>query len=376
MAGIYIHIPFCKQACHYCDFHFSTSFKYKDELISAICKEIEIRNTFFSPEDLIETIYFGGGTPSVLEAIDFENILRSLQQNFPLDNPEITIEANPDDITPQKLDEWKALGINRLSIGVQSFEDKALTFMNRCHSSSEAFKAIDLALTKGFDHLNLDLIFGIQVLNQQEFEQDINHFIDIKPSHISAYCLTIEEDTVFGRQVQKGILKDVSEEGSSKQYLFVSDRLQEAGYNHYEISNYSLPNHESKHNTSYWKGKKYLGLGPSAHSFNEKKRFFNVSNNAKYIQAINTNGDAYDSELLTLENQINEYILTRLRTAKGIDLEEYRSLFGMDKKTNLILKARELTQNDFVNLHENHISLTRKGKLLADSICESLFCEI
>lgn len=374
MAGIYIHIPFCKQACFYCDFHFSTSFKSKSELVESICKEIELRELYFGKEELIETIYFGGGTPSVLEKTELEKILLKIHKTWKASTlTEICLEANPDDITIEKLKEWKDLGINRLSIGIQSFDDQVLKFMNRCHTASDALKSVAAAKEFGFENLNLDLIFGVPNSTYISFETDLSSLISLQPNHISTYCLTVEPQTVFGKRLKKGNLTLLADETANRQYAQICQSLENNNYEQYEISNFSKPQQYSKHNLAYWQNKKFLGLGPSAHSYDGEKRYFNPSSNIKYIKSLKQNKLCYETEHLSLENQMNEYILTKLRTKWGIDTIEFQNRFGKLNCLQLKTKIDFWIGTKDLKSEGNTIILNAEGKLIADSICENLF---
>lgn len=373
MAGIYLHIPYCKQACHYCDFHFSTNLKTKTELVQAICKEIEIQKDYLGTKSL-ESIYFGGGTPSMLSENELNQIFETIYKCFsPLPSAEITFEANPDDLTPQKLQEFKKTPINRLSIGIQTFNENTLSFLNRAHSKEEALNCIKNAQDIGFDKLNLDLIYGIQTMSLQDFEKDVTQLLSLNSQHISAYCLTIEEKTTFGKWLKKGKLENVNDQQAIEHYQLMIDLFTNKGFEQYEISNFAKNENYAKHNTNYWKGKKYLGIGPGAHSFDGKIRQYNISNNPKYITAISDNIIPFDSETLTQKDFVNEYIMTSLRTKWGTNLNEVGNLLG----ENFLLKQESLI-NDFlkkklIHLENNTLFLTSEGKLLADHISSELF---
>lgn len=373
LAGIYLHIPFCKQACHYCDFHFSTQTNGKSRMVANIAKEAIARASFIGDQP-IETIYFGGGTPSLLSQTELKLLLDTLAEHYQLNHPEITLEANPDDLTAHKLSFWKHLGINRLSLGIQSFHDHALRFMNRCHTSQESQAAFDLARKAGFENISVDLIFGIQDLSPQEFEQDLAQILKLDAEHISTYCLTIEDGTAFGNWLKKGELKQVNQEHSSHQYQRVLEELTKQGYQQYEISNFAKPGLASKHNTAYWQGKKYLGLGPSAHSFDGAyTRSFNVSNNQHYNTAIESNRAAFETEELTPQIRFNETILTQLRMNQGLNLEELTFSHPHLVDDHFRRSIAELTLQKLILIENNFVKLTFNGKLMADSICERLF---
>ncbi|MBT5403417.1 MAG: radical SAM family heme chaperone HemW, partial [Crocinitomicaceae bacterium] len=323
MSGVYLHIPFCKKACHYCDFHFSTSVQTKDTMIKSMVKEIDLRYNF--TDSPIETIYFGGGTPSILSSYDINTLLNKILETFHVVNePEITFEANPDDLTLEKLKELKKAGINRLSIGIQSFHDDDLLLMNRAHSSQQASKCIKLAQQEGFNNISIDLIYGLPGLSSDNWLANIQNAIDLNVQHISAYCLTIEKKTVFynWHESNKIILPD--DQQTLDQFVALTDLLVSNGFEHYEISNFGKRGYYSKHNSNYWLQEKYLGIGPSAHSFNGQSRMWNVRNNNQYIKAIAEEKSFHEQETLTPRDQFNEYILTRLRTKWGINKAELK----------------------------------------------------
>ena len=372
MAGIYIHIPFCSKRCNYCDFHFSTSLKLKSEIIESIQKEITLKKDFFGAQNSeIQTIYFGGGTPSILFPEELEAIINTLKLNFEINkNIEITLEANPENIDEFNLESWYKLGINRLSLGIQSFNNDILSLMNRSHNGFKAIESLKLIEQSPIDNYNFDLIFGSSLHNMDILKHDIETLLAYSPNHISTYGLTIEEGTAFHNWVTEKKMPDIDQEKASEQYTFIMETLRQHGYDHYEISNFALPKHESKHNTSYWNNKKFLGLGPSAHSYDGKHRYENIRNNSQYIQAINKNTQHYTIETLTTEQQYNEYIMTQLRKKGGINIKEVTSLFP--KFWNL-KKANKFKEEGLLQIEDNQIYLTDEGKLFADSICLELF---
>lgn len=371
MAGLYIHIPFCKQACHYCDFHFSTNQGTRTILAQAIASELKLQCDYLSGE-LIETIYFGGGTPSLLSDKELEIIFSAIYTNFQLATaPEITLEANPDDLTRQKLVELKSIGVNRLSIGIQSFDDTVLTFFNRAHSATEALQCVALSREVGFDNLSLDLIYSIPGQDLTRWKKNIEQAISLQPEHISAYSLTVEDKTVFGHRQKKGTLKPLEERESIENFEVLIDSLVLAGFEQYEISNFCKPGYYSKHNSSYWKQKKYLGVGPSAHSYNFESRQSNINNNSQYTKSINSGTVPCEIEILNKENKINEYIFTTLRTQWGCDIEYLKKELGYDLLQSKVLKM--LLEKQFINLENKVLTLTRSGKFLADQIALDLF---
>jgi oxygen-independent coproporphyrinogen III oxidase len=370
MAGLYIHIPFCKQACHYCDFHFSTNQDGRKQLCEAIAKELRLQVSYLGDERL-ETIYFGGGTPSLLSLNELEIIFFAIYKNYKVaDDAEITLEANPDDLTKEKLSELKRVGINRLSIGVQSFQDDVLKFFNRAHDSKESMECIAYAREAGFANLSIDLIYAVPGQDLNQWGKNIEQAISLKPEHISAYSLTIEEKTAFGQWQKKGKLKAVDENESATNFELLMDLLTANGYEHYEISNFCKPGFYSKHNSSYWKQKKYLGVGPSAHSYNGDSRQFNVSNNQLYLKSIGKSRVPFEVEELSRENKINEYIFTTLRTQWGCDLSYLETQFDYPRNTRLL---QQLMDQQLLTLQGSVATLTRKGKLLADQIATDLF---
>lgn len=343
MSGIYIHIPFCKQACTYCDFHFSTNQQLRKPLVEAICKEIEARaGEVKSP---IQTIYFGGGSPSILHEGELTLIIETLNASFDLDQvQEFTLESNPDDHTKEKLGTWKNLGVDRLSIGIQSFIDRDLKMMNRAHSSDEALQCVNNAREAGFKKLTIDLIFGIPGQSLDEWKQNVDTAISLNTEHLSAYALSVEERTALAHQVAKGIIAEKDDEQMEREYLFLHDRMLDAGFEHYEISNYSLPESGAVHNASYWSGEPYLGIGPSAHSFDGKNtRRWNVSNNPAYIKALNSDSEYFETEILSEQDRSNEQIMTGLRTAKGIETSVIanKSLISLPSEIRSMLAITE-----------------------------------
>ncbi len=374
MAGIYIHIPFCKQACHYCDFHFTTNLSNTKLLAKSIAKEIELQKDFFSSQNTIETIYFGGGTPSLLEKNELEIILNAIHKSFSIsDLVEVTLEANPDDLSSEKITELKNLNFNRLSIGIQSFKDSVLKFLNRSHSATQAKRAIEQAKDAGIHNVSIDLIYGIPTQTNKMWLEDIQQALDLDVPHISSYCLTVEEKTVFGNWLKKGKFTPQEDSTQADHFKTLVNTLQSSGFWHYEISNFAKEGYFSKHNSSYWENKEYLGVGPSAHSFDGRIRQFNVKSNPLYLKAIQKGYIPYNQEVLTKENIANEYIMTSLRTMWGCDLKKlYKSsglTFSITQKEQieLFLKESKITFNDSI------VKLTMEGKLFADSIAASLF---
>ncbi len=373
MAGIYVHIPFCKQACHYCDFHFSTNRSDQEKLSAAISREIEIRRDYLEGER-INTIYFGGGTPSLLSASELSGLMQSIRKHFVVeDSAEITLEANPGDLTPTKLQELKSHGINRLSIGIQSFHDPVLEYLNRDHTASSAVSSVENARAAGINNISIDLIYSIPNQSGEAWRSNIIKAIELLPEHISAYSLTIEPRTVFGNWASKKKLTPVDDDVSARQFEILVDELERAGYEHYEVSNFSRPGYYSRHNASYWKGAKYLGAGPAAHSYDLISRQFNVRNNTIYAQSIAEGKIPFEREVLTTEDKINDYLLTTLRTSWGCDLHLLRDTFGYDVEKGHQKYLYDLLTLELATFTNGHLILTRKGKLMADKIASDLF---
>ncbi|MEJ8817841.1 radical SAM family heme chaperone HemW [Lacibacter sp. H407] len=375
MAGIYIHIPFCRQACNYCNFHFSTSLHYKNDFVEALLKEIELQSKAgYLQGQTVETIYFGGGTPSILQIDELKMIMQQLHQHFSIDpSAEITLEANPDDVNDDKLKGWKQLGINRLSIGIQSLFEEDLRWMNRAHTSDEAKQVISKARAAGFDSFTVDLIYGTPGLTDEKWLYNLNWVLQQNINHLSCYALTVEEKTPLDKQIRQHQKQDVDPEQQSRQFLLLMDHLQQAGFEHYEISNFAKPGHRSKHNSSYWHGTHYLGLGPSAHSFNGNSRQWNVANNQQYIQSLEQAIIPFEKEELTETQQLNEYIMTSLRLMEGCDLNHITKKFGQEKITELSRNAADHISKGLLVLRSNHLILTKTGKLFADNISASCF---
>ena len=378
MSGVYIHIPFCKQACHYCNFHFSTSLRYKDELIESLVKEIAITPYFKTVDDQpgkkISSIYFGGGTPSILNAEELELIFVALHKKFNISsNAEVTLEANPDDITAKKLSEWKQIGINRLSVGIQSFNEDELRWMNRAHSAVDSIKCIDEILQEGFTNFSVDLIYGSPLLSNDAWKRNVAMIIERKIPHISCYALTIEPKTPLDKMIRLNKTVPVDNEKQADQFLLLMDWMKKAGYEHYEISNYALPGMRSQHNSSYWSGNHYYGFGPSAHSFDGKNRRWNIANNAAYIQALQKNSIPFEEEMLTPVQQLNEYIMTSLRTIEGLDLAKLNNEFGNKYEEKLLLKSNKYILTKKLSAKDSSLILTNEGKLFADGIAADLF---
>ena len=370
--AIYIHIPFCKQACHYCDFHFSTSLKKKDEMVLALAKEIKLRATEFKDET-VETIYFGGGTPSILEISDFRFLIDEVYRNYTVvENPEITVEANPDDLSEDRIIEFAKTKINRLSIGIQSFFEDDLRLMNRAHNSEEAKKCLEIA-TKYFDNISIDLIYGMPNMSHEKWLQNIEIALSFNVPHISSYALTVEPKTALHTFFQKGIIPQLDDEVAQEHFHLLVDKLEENGFIHYELSNFGKENYFSKNNSSYWLGKKYLGIGPSAHSYNGISRSWNVSNNSLYLKSIAENQLPSESETLSKTDRYNEYVMTGLRTIWGVSLKRIETEFGTSYLDYLNQQAAKYIEDHLLFVDENILRTTKSGKFLSDGIASDLF---
>lgn len=373
MAGIYIHIPFCKQACHYCNFHFSTTFEdYRENMINAICKELEYKKEIFLDKE-ISTIYFGGGTPSLLTQEELDAIFFAINTNYNTGAVvEVTIEANPDDISEEKLNQWKVKGINRISLGVQSFFEEDLEQMNRSHTAQQAHNAITAIKDAGFVNFSIDFMFALPLLTDNQLEKNLEIAVNYQVPHISCYNLTIEEQTALLHLIKKGKIEDLSEDKSVNQFELVMRTLGKHKYHQYEISNYAQEGFKSRHNSAYWAQKAFIGVGPSAHSFYNSIRSFNISNNQKYIQEIHEKGAYFELEELTENEFYNEFVLTRLRTSKGVDIRELEILFP-----NYVNRFKENTveflRGGLLSFFGDEYRLTQKGKLMADYVASELF---
>ncbi|WP_035659410.1 radical SAM family heme chaperone HemW [Flavobacterium seoulense] len=372
MAGIYIHIPFCKQACNYCDFYFSTSMKKKDEMVLALAKEIVIRKNEFENET-IETIYFGGGTPSILAIADLRLLIDSIYENYKvIENPEITVEANPDDLSEEQIIALSNNRINRLSIGIQSFFEDDLKMMNRAHNSAEAKKCLEIA-TKYFDNISLDLIYGVPGMSNEKWKQNIETALSFNIPHISSYALTVEPKTALHKLVQKGKVTAPKDEVASEHFMILVEMLEANSFVHYELSNFGKPDYFSKNNSAYWLGKKYIGIGPSAHSYNGISRSWNVANNSLYLKSIQENQLPNETEILSVTDRYNEYVMTGLRTIWGVSLDRIQTEFGQNYLDYLLKEAKRFLNDDLLFIENNTLKTTKKGKFLTDGIASDLF---
>ena len=372
MSGIYIHIPFCKQACHYCDFHFSTSLKKKDAMVLALAKEIVLRKEEFQDE-IVETIYFGGGTPSILEVSDLSLLIDTVFSNYKvIENPEITVEANPDDLSKERIIELANHRVNRLSIGIQSFFEDDLKLMNRAHNSMEAKNCLEIA-TQYFENISIDLIYGIPGMSNEKWLQNIATALSFNIPHISSYALTVEPKTALHTFIQKGIIPKLDDEVAHEHFHLLVDKLEQIGFIHYELSNFGKPTYFSKNNSSYWLGKKYIGIGPSAHSYNGIYRSWNVSNNTMYLKSIAENKLPSETEILSKTDRYNEYIMTGLRTIWGVSLVRIEEEFGKTYLDYLMQQAQKFLLDDLLFIENEILKPTQKGKFLSDGIASDLF---
>ena len=379
MSGIYIHIPFCKQACHYCDFHFSTSMKKKDEMVLALANEIRLRKneSAFLDSDrtdiLVETIYFGGGTPSVLTSDEINFLIATVYENYlVVENPEITLEANPDDLSSERILELSKSKINRLSIGIQSFFEDDLQMMNRAHNSAEAKKCLEQA-TQYFDNISLDLIYGVPGMSNEKWKQNIETALSFGIPHISSYALTVEPKTALKKLIQTGKVAEPNDDVAQEHFMILVETLEANEFIHYELSNFGKENYFSKNNSSYWLGKKYIGIGPSAHTYDGVSRSWKIANNALYLKSIQENQLPNDVEILTVADRYNEYVMTGLRTIWGVDLNRITSEFDKTYLDYLIKQAQKFLIDDLVAIENNILKPTKKGKFLTDGIASDLF---
>lgn len=373
MAGLYVHIPFCNQKCHYCNFYSLATKKFRNETINAIIHELEIRKNYLNGEKL-NTIYFGGGTPSLFHPQILNSIVEKAYKVFGVtENAEITVEANPDDINKQWLRDLRKTAVNRLSIGVQSFDDKDLHYLNRIHTVAKAEEAIKMAQNHEFENLSIDLIYGSPVLDDDGWNENISKSIRLGVPHISAYALTVEPRTALDHFIRKGKIQPLDDAGAARQFKMILQGLEDAGFEHYEISNFCLPGRYSRHNTSYWFGEKYLGAGPSAHSFDGESRQWNVSNLKSYISSVGKNETDYQKEVLTPVQKYNEYVMTSLRTMWGINLEKVKIDFGKKLHAHLITEVQPFLKNHQIQISLNKMTLTNEGKFFADRITAALF---
>ncbi|NDV43163.1 radical SAM family heme chaperone HemW [Flagellimonas sediminis] len=372
MSGIYIHIPFCKQACHYCDFHFSTQMKKKDAMVDALVMEMELRKNELGDE-VVETIYFGGGTPSVLELRELERLIQAVYDHYKvMDDPEITLEANPDDLSSDRIIQLSKSPVNRLSIGIQSFFEEDLKLMNRAHNAQEAENCIEEAV-KHFDNITIDLIYGIPGMDHDRWRANIQKALDFGLPHISSYALTVEPKTALEKMIQKGTVPQVDDGQAQEQFHILVDVLEEQGFVNYEISNFGKPGYFSKNNTAYWQGKKYMGIGPSAHSYDGHSRTWNIRNNSIYIKQIQEGILPSEKETLTVTDRYNEYVMTGLRTIWGVSKEKIAKEFGLNYANYLEQQSEKFIEQQLLIWEDGILRTTKQGKFLADGIAADLF---
>ncbi len=374
MSGIYIHIPFCKQACHYCNFHFSTSLSHRKEMVLALKEELKLRSGYLEGRQ-VDTVYFGGGTPSLLEVSEIVELWQLIESEFNLGKDmEITLEANPDDLNLERLQNYKLYSpINRLSIGIQSFQEADLVYMNRAHNSKEAQDCLGNALAAGFQQLSIDLIYGTPTMSEEQWLFNLRTAFAYGIPHISCYALTVEPKTALQHLIAKGKTAGISEEKTARQFELLLQEIKQQGYEQYEISNFCRPPHYARHNSSYWRGEYYLGIGPSAHSFNGSTRQWNIANNLKYIRGIKAQTPFFELEQLSPQEQHNEYILTALRTKWGVDIQYIDKNWGVEAVETFYKKTQNFMIQGFITKDRERFVLSDQGKLLADTIIADLF---
>lgn len=374
MSGIYLHIPFCKSKCAYCNFFSLVTEKKMDDYVSALKKEIINRKSYLG-DDVVKTIYFGGGTPSLLPVKYVDEILELLHENYNIiSNPEVTLEINPDTIDKDKMLALKHLGVNRMSVGIQSFNDDDLRYLGRRHDSRHALQVLDDLSSVGFDRITLDLIYGMPTLTEEKWNHNLDIFFSTGISHLSAYALTVEPKTILGQKIEKEELQEVSEEDTIRHYNILVERTKENSFEHYEISNFAKEGCRSQHNSIYWQDVKYLGLGPSAHSYDGSSRQWNVSNLTKYIQLIDTDTECYyEKEILSKEDKFNEYVMTSLRTSWGCNVEKIERDYGKSYAHNFLKNVKKYLDSGIMLMKDNNFILTDEGMLFADGIAADLF---
>ncbi|MEA3476703.1 MAG: radical SAM family heme chaperone HemW [Bacteroidota bacterium] len=373
MAGIYIHIPFCKQKCHYCNFFSVASEKLKKGFMEALYNEIEQQKDYLG-DQVVKTIYLGGGTPSLLKQQEIYNLVFAIYNVFDVaKEAEITIEVNPDDVTGEWLAELKETDVNRISIGVQSFHDQDLEYLNRLHDAEHAIMAVEMIKKADYENISLDLIYGIPSLDEKAWINNLNQFFNLDVPHLSAYALTVESKTALKWLIRKQRVSDIDEEKIAVQFRILQEMTARHAYIHYEISNFAKEGYYSKHNSIYWLGDHYLGIGPSAHSFNGHSRQWNVSNISRYIEKINYKALSYEKEVLSEKQRFNEYVMTSLRTIWGLDLEHIENVFGTKYKAHLLSHAQAIIQDNKLEKTGNKLFLTLQGKLYADGVAAGLF---
>ena len=372
MSSVYIHIPFCLQACHYCDFHFSTTLKLKDVLVDAIIKEITIRKKEFNK--VINSLYIGGGTPSILQNIDYIKIFNAIKQHSSISSStEITLEINPEDATKEKLSFYRSLGVNRLSIGAQSLNNKVLKWMNRAHDKKQIIKSVELSKSVGFSNYNIDFIYGLPLSINRNLEEEINELISLEPNHLSCYHLTIEKGTYFNHLKSKSKLEELNDENSEKEFNQIRSILKENGLYQYEISNYCKSGSESIHNSNYWNNEPYIGIGPSAHSYDKTNRRWNISNNPIYIKRIMENDCFYELEELNKKDMFNECVLLGLRTSKGLFLEKIKGLLNKEQQLLFNNQMNQFLKDGLLELTDGYLHMAKKKRLLAEYVSREFF---
>jgi oxygen-independent coproporphyrinogen-3 oxidase len=373
MPGIYIHIPYCKQACHYCDFHFSTSLQTKPLMLDALVSEMKLRKDYLEGK-AIQTVYLGGGTPSLLSAPELKRLFEELQHHFDLaPDAEITMEVNPDDLNALSLKTLSESPVNRLSIGIQSFREEDLKRMNRAHDSKQASLSVKAAQEVGFSNISIDLIYGLPGLNEQDWRSNLHKAFDLNVQHISSYCLTVEPQTAWAKQVKDGSMPMVDDETSSAHFRVMKEEMNWNGFIQYEISNFGKENFFSRHNSNYWKREHYLGLGPSAHSFNGLSRQWNIANNNTYIRSVAAGLHDVETETLSEQQKYNEYVMTSLRTIWGCDLDYIRSMFGERISSHCLDESEFYLHSGKLVRKGNLLLLSDEGMLVADRIASDLF---
>ena len=372
MPGIYVHIPFCRKACHYCNFHFSTTLHRRGEMMDAMRREIELSAP--QEKETVNTLYFGGGTPSLLAPEELAGLMAPIRRHFNIsEQAEITLEANPDDIRPEKIRIWTSLGINRLSIGIQSFREQDLKWMNRAHDAQQARQCIDIARDGGIVNLSIDLIYGTPGLSNEAWLENMRIASTLDIPHLSCYALTVEPGTALDSMIRKQKSAAPVSDIQAEHFLMAMDRLGDAGYEHYEISNFALPGMRSRHNSAYWQGIPYIGIGPSAHAFDGRDRRWNVANNAAYIRSLQEGRIPFEAETLTDTQRLNEYVMTSLRTIEGMDMDRIRRDWGNAAAERILRDAKPFKDSGKLNINEYSVVLTGEGKLFADGIAAELF---
>ena len=373
MAAIYFHVPFCKQACHYCNFHFSTSLKHKNPVLDAMLSELKLRKEELVETDKINSVYFGGGTPSLLSSAEISVLINEVKRNFNVAvDAEITLEMNPDDDRPNYLEELKTIGVNRLSVGIQSFHEEELKLINRAHNAQEAFDVLN-RIQGLYDNFSLDLIFGLPNSTPESWQKNVEYALQFNPTHISSYLLTVEPKTVLNHQIDNKQIEVLGEEDVLTQFNFLVDRLQAKGYDHYELSSFGKPGFRSVNNTAYWSEKPYLGIGPSAHSFNGETRSWNISNNAQYLKGISVGKPMIEREKLSVADRYNEYIMIGLRMQNGISLDYIEKNFGSDYKILLKKGVQSQIASQVLYWDGDSLKVSRNAMMLVDGIASDLF---